>query len=199
MAPSSEMKSFSTFSKIPTLKLRKDIWAHFPVCLLKHPDTDGRDRYSVQWHRQKLQEWSQGIPMYESVAKVRLLKALRDCDKWSVESAAQPQDICVIAMNFSNEPKVHPVLPAIFAPDPPIHTLEDLKDFFPVCWKQTKNAVSIEFHNTLVRALSERFKMPEPQLRAMVQDKLVKECQTLWNVQPSVRPSEICRLLPKQA
>lgn len=193
-----EMKSFSSFSNIPNLKLRKDIWSHFPVCLIKHLDTDGRDRYSIQWHRQKLQEWSQGIPMYESVAKVRLLQALRDCNKWSVEPSNQHHVICVIAMNFSNETKVHSVLPAIFAPSPPIHCIEDLKDFFPVCWKQTKNGLSLEFHNTLVRALSERFKMPEPQLRDMVQEKLMNECQTLWIVHPSSRPSQICKLIPKQ-
>ncbi len=191
--------SFSTLANLPKLKLRKDIWSHFPVCLLKHPDTDGRDRYSIQWHRHHLQEWSQGIPLYESVVKVRLLKALRESDKWTVMPPQNPQDICVIAMNFSTEPKSHSQLPAIFAPSPRIHTIEDLKDFFPVCWKSTKNGYSIEFHNTLVKALSERFKIVEPEMRVLVQEKLKQECVNTWDVLPPIRNSEICRLVVKQS
>ena len=189
--------TYSALANLPNLKLRKDIWTHFPVCLIKHPDTDGRDRYSVQWHRQHLMEWSQGIPLYESVVKVRLLKALRESDKWEVIASTNPQDLCVIAMNFS-EPKEHPILPAIFAPSPPIAMIDDLKNFFPVCWKFTKGQYSLEFHNTLVRALATRFQMTESEMRAMVLKKLSHECSKVWDVLPPVKPSEICRLSPKQ-
>lgn len=189
--------SFSALANLPKLKLRKDIWSHFPVCLLKHPDSDGRDRYSIQWHRQHLQEWSQGIPLYESVVKVRLLKALRESNKWSVMPPQNPQDICVIAMNFSTEPKAYSQLPAIFAPSPQLRTIDDLKDFFPVCWKCMKNEYSIELHNTLVKALSERFKIAEPEMRILIQEKLKQECAKTWDVLPPIRNSEICRLTVK--
>lgn len=196
MSPSSS-SSYSTLANLPKLKLRKDIWTHFPVCLFKHPDTDGRDRYSVQWHRQRLQEWSQGIPLYESVVKVRLLQALRESDKWEIYPSSSAHDLCVLAMNFSTQPKEHTMLPAIFAPSPPIRSIDDLKDFFPVCWKSVKNTYNLEFHNTLVRCLAQRFKMTEPQLRTMIEEKLKEECAKQWNVLPPVRPSEICRLSPK--
>ncbi len=188
-------------NSVPTLKLRKDIWTHFPVCLNKVsiPSADNRDRYFIQWDNKKLKEWSQNIPFYATVTEERLLKALRQCTRWSVEPARNSNEICVIAMTIPEQPKVHTILPAIYAPDPRIQSIEDLIQFFPVCWRSNprKGYTSLSFHMTLLRALSQRYNVPESELQSMLKQKIVAECGKVWTVLPSVENSEICRLLTK--
>lgn len=181
-----------SFSRIPVLHLRKDIWSHFPVCLVKMPYTDNHDRYAIRWHKKHLMEWSQGTPSYETIVKDRLMTALKTCSKWTVEPAANHDDLCVIAMNFSETPRVFDSLPDIEVADPSITTLEDMNKYFPVCWKIRNNKYYIEFHNTQVRALADKYSLPEDLMRFKIKEKLIKTLSTNWSVSPVNHTSLLC-------
>lgn len=189
------------FISLPSLKLRKDIWTHFPVCLNLHTIkyADNRDRYSISWDNKKLKEWSQNIPFYATVAEERLIKSLRASDRWTIEASQKPGDICVIAMTIPTETKIHTLLPAIYAPNPEIQSIEDLIKFFPVCWRQNvkKGYTILTFHSTLLRALSRRYNVLESELRTMLTEKIQAECEKVWRVVPSFESTEICRLTSK--
>lgn len=185
-------------NKLPSLKLRKDIWTHFPVCLVKQPDNDGRDRYAIQWHKKNLEEWSQNIPAYQTVTKLRLIQSLMQSQRWTVETPQNPTDICVIAMNFAENQEFQTSnLPDVFAPSPVIEKLEDLRKYFPVCWKERHNGtVELEFHNTLIRSLAQMHSMSEMELRKVVVSKLTQVAENRWEIEfPHERSSHICRLL----
>ncbi len=192
-----------SISKIPTLKLRKDIWTHFPVCLVKlpEPQEDGRDRYAVQWHQKNLEEWSQNIPAYQTVAKFRLLQSLYQSPKWSVESSKNPTDICLIAMQIPDNSELQTStsrpLPDIFATDPQIQTLEDLRKYFPICWKsKTNGSVTLEFHCTQLRALAAAHSMSESNLRKHVQTRLTQILKNRWSIElPHERSNQICSVI----
>jgi hypothetical protein len=182
----------SITNNIPSLRLRKDIWTHFPVCLIKIPyDKDGRDRYAIQWHQKNLTEWSQGIPQYQTITQLRLLRALKSCDKWRLETPKTPADLCVIAMNFSEEPKQFEALPDIYAPGPyTIRKIDDLKDFFPVCWKVRQNRWHLEFHNTWLRALAEKHGVPEAEIEHLTRQGLARCLNTNgWVFEPVTKTS----------
>ena len=182
----------------PSLRLRKDIWTQFPVCLIKMPhSTDSRDRYAVQWHHKNLETWCQKIPSYDDLVKMRLLKALAESDRWSLELPKTRADICVIAMKFSEEPRHFHTLPNVYADHIELTTVEDIKTYFPICWKSRKNVHTLEFHNTFVKALAEKYGVKELDIR---QETLVRIIPALknagWTVEPSVKPSssEICSI-----
>jgi hypothetical protein len=180
-----------TISKIsiPTLSLRKDIWTHFPVCLVKIPTLDSRDRWAVQWHQKHLAEWSQDIPGYETITKLRLLKALMASPKWKVERASAPSDLCVIAMNFT-DPKDIPQ-PNLFAAEKPIQTIHDVKDYFPVCWKRHGNKYAFEFHNLAVKNMAREKNMDESYIREKTIQDILPILSTLGTVSNG---SGICEL-----
>jgi hypothetical protein len=189
-----KMNSFS----LPTLKLRKDIWTHFPVIVDKvtAPNQDNRERYSILWHKTHLEEWGQGIPFYACHVKERLMKALKACDRWTVEDVDANSDaLCVIAMKIPETKPVVDFLPAIYAPNPIIHTVEDLHKYFPVCWnsKRSRRFISLEFHVTNLTALSKRFNIPESELRVQIQERVKEECEKRWKVSPGTA-GEICRV-----
>lgn len=192
--------SFLSNSSVPSLRLRKDIWTHFPVCLVKTPTTDGRDRYSVQWHKKNLAEWSQNIPGYENVAKFRLMQALVSSDRWTVERPVQSDDICVIAMNFSAESVTEKAkdLPNLTT-DPTIEFIDDLKNYFPIVWKKSSHVgrtgkFVLEFHNTQVRALAQKLGVDEADVRRDVLLKMIPILEAKWRVIMTSKPvgSEIC-------
>jgi hypothetical protein len=184
-------------TKLPSLTLRKDIWTHFPVCLVKQPTNDGRDRYAIQWHKKNLEEWSQNIPAYETVTKMRLIQSLINSTRWNVETPQNPTDICVISMNFAETQTLQTSnLPDVFAPSPVIEKLEDIRKYFPVCWKQRANGcVELEFHNTLTRRLALQHHMNESDLRKIVASKLTQVIDNRWQIEfPHERSTQICRL-----
>ena len=184
----------STFSNVPSLRLRKDIWTHFPVCLIKLPySQDGRDRYAVQWHQKNLESWGQHIPQYTTIAQIRLIKSLAASEKWSMERPQKPGDLCVIAMKFSEEPREFDHLPSMSAGS--IASIEDLKDAFPVCWKTQKNRHTLEFHNTMVRAMAHARGVDELVIRHEVLAQMLPALEKSgWVVEPKSKPnsSEIC-------
>lgn len=198
------MSSFSSIhSNIPSLHLRKDIWTHFPVCLIKLPfAADCRDRYAVQWHKHNLKEWSQGIPQYPAITLIRLLKSLTACDKWSVEAPAAPGDLCVIAMNIPAAPKdVSGTLPAfrnaLQNPELSVASIDELRRHLPVCWKSRNNRYTLEYHNTHVRALAAEFGLSELEVQNLTYHKLVAMLEDEWEIRPSnkVQSNEICTVV----
>ena len=194
MSPSSFIASPVPISALPSLHLRKDIWTHFPVCLIKLPyQNDNRDRYAVQWHQKNLSEWSQGITGYETITRLRLLKALVNSTKWNVESPANPGDLCIIAMKFDEEPKTFSSLPDIYCENPVIKTVDDLKTYFPVCWKHRGPSYAFEFHNTFVRALSKKYDVSEIEIRSHVLNRMIPLMRmNNWSVQLPTKTNEIC-------
>jgi hypothetical protein len=192
----------SITNNIPSLRLRKDIWTHFPVCLIKLPTEDGRDRYAVQWHQKNLTEWSQGIPHYPLITQHRLLSALKQSDKWSLENPKTPADLCVIAMKFSESPKPLAYVPNLFAHPSvigDIKDIEDLKHYFPVCWKSSHNRYVLEFHNTWVRAIAEKENLTEFEVHTLTLQKLKVALTCHWNLQPTSKQNsqEICVITRK--
>ena len=189
-------------SSVPSLRLRKDIWTHFPVCLVKIPTADGRDRYGVQWHKKNLAEWSQNMPGYENVAKLRLMQALVSSDRWTVERPvpSRSEDICVIAMNFSTETAVEKVKDLPNLATGQFEFIDDLKAYFPIVWKKSGAASMaagkcvLEFHNTQVRALAQKLGVDEADVRRDVLLKMIPLLETKWKVMMTNKPngSEIC-------
>jgi hypothetical protein len=95
----------------PTLKLRKDIWTHFPVtCEPLGRGADGAERHAIVWHRKNLVQWRQERPEsfdewmdYEMIQERRLFKCLEANARWTVEEPLNDRQICVIRMNFAEE------------------------------------------------------------------------------------------------
>jgi hypothetical protein len=194
----------SILSNIPSLHLRKDIWSHFPVCLIRLPvTTDGRDRYAIQWHKKNLIEWSQGIPQYSVITQIRLLKALKTCDKWTLEPAQDPADLCVIAMRVPESPRKFERLPDLIGAakqsDLRIQDLDDLRAYLPVCWKSRNNRHTLEYHNTQVRALAEDLGITELEVRNLTYHTLVQLVSDNWMIHMTnkLQSQEICTLTAK--
>lgn len=186
----------SIIETVPSLRLRKDIWTQFPVCLIKLPHAaDSRDRYAIQWHKTNLDAWCQKIPQYETIVRVRLLHALASSDRWTVEAPKQVGDLCVIAMNVT-EPREYHTLPNIReAPDEITH-IDDIKAYFPVCWKSRKNRHTLEFHNTFVRAMATKYSLDELEIRRLTLDNLLPALKKAgWSIDmPTKTSAEICTI-----
>lgn len=185
----------SMFDTLPSLTLRKDIWTHFPVCLIKLPSSDGHDRYAVQWHQKNLDNWCQKIPQYEEIVRIRLLKALAISDRWTLEVPKMHGDLCVISMNFA-EPKQYHTLPDIYAESMDVQTVDDIKKYFPICWKSRKNAHTLEFHNTFVRALAQKYGVNDLDIRRITLDRLMPILKNNWTVElpTKITSSELCTI-----
>lgn len=186
----------SILETVPSLRLRKDIWTQFPVCLIKLPyTTDGRDRYAIQWHKTNLDAWCQKIPQYETIVRVRLLHSLVASDRWTVEIPKQVGDLCVIAMNIT-EPREYQRLPNIHEAPDEIGHIDDIKTHFPVCWKSRKNRHTLQFHNTFVRAMAAKEGIDELEIRRRTLDTLLPALKKAgWSIDmPTKTSAEICTI-----
>lgn len=102
-------------TNVVALKLRKDIWTHFPVNL----DSMGRgnnshDRYGVEWHNMKVRQIADAKGMTPEQVKKdifpRLMASLLAASAWSVEEPLPgSRFIAVIAMKFAEAPSTRPV------------------------------------------------------------------------------------------
>ncbi len=187
----------SILSTIPSLRLRKDIWTQFPVCLIKLPySADGRDRYAIQWHQKNLDMWCQKIPQYEMIVRARLLHAVASSPRWTMETPKMPGDLCVIAMNFSEEQREFHTLPDLRAETFELQSVDDIKTYFPVCWKTRKNRHTLEFHNTFVRALAAKYSLDELEIRKLTLDRLMPALKSAgWSIElPTKTSAEICTI-----
>ncbi len=128
---------------VPDLTMRKGIWENFPVIVDKIPSADGTDRYALKWHKGNLAEWKKTraaswdeYQEYEFYTEFRLLHALRKYPhKYRLEPPRNGDEIVVIAM-VHGEPR------ADAAPVPRLVRLNDIKDHFPVVWKEVPGAAS---------------------------------------------------------
>jgi hypothetical protein len=183
-----------TLSKItvPALSLRKDIWTHFPVCLVRIPTTDSHDRWAIQWHQKHLADWSQNIPGYETITKLRLLKALMASPKWKVEKPSSPSDLCVIAMNYAEmDPEK---LPALYAEKKEVTRIDDLRAYFPICWKKQENTYAFEFHKSLVKALARHTHSNDSTIQKNTMDGLLPILRTFGEVE--IRNNQLFLTVP---
>ena len=106
--PSRELEYGWDF-EYPELRLRKDIWEHFPVTVTPlGRGADGGERHAVAWHRAKLAEWRETKPEsfcewmdYEMDTEHRLFKCLESSKYWTVEESTADGQLCVIRMNFA--------------------------------------------------------------------------------------------------
>lgn len=156
---------------------------------------DGRDRYAVQWHHKNLDAWCQMIPQYNTIVRLRLIKALAASDRWSLEPPVRPGDLCIIAMRFSEEHREFNSLPDIRAEVTPLVNVEDIKKYFPVCWKSRNNVHTLEFHNTFVRALAQKYSMDELEIRHLTIKRLMtslKNYDWIVSIPEKITTSEIC-------
>ncbi len=92
---------------LPDLRLRKDIWAHFPVNVdSMGRGANGSDRHCVEWHNLKVRQIAQAEGKSPDQVKKellpRLIGALSASRAWTVE-APEPGSKCVavIAMRFA--------------------------------------------------------------------------------------------------
>lgn len=92
---------------LPDLRLRKDIWAHFPVNVDSlGRGANGADRHCVEWHNQKVRQIAQAEGKSPEQVKKdllpRLIGSLSASRAWAVE-APEPGSKCVavIAMRFA--------------------------------------------------------------------------------------------------
>jgi len=117
----------------PDLRLRKDIWTHFPVTVvpLGRRD-DGAEYHSIQWHRERLLTGRDDFDFDEYVNTVerRLLKALEASSKWDVlpkethglveltretrtcGALTAASEVCILRMIFAEATPVTQVEPA---------------------------------------------------------------------------------------
>jgi hypothetical protein len=92
---------------VPVLKLRKDIWAHFPVNVdSMGRGANGADRHCIEWHNMKLRDMAkqQGKTVEQLKATLfpQMFAALSASPAWTVEMP-EPGSKCVavIAMKFA--------------------------------------------------------------------------------------------------
>jgi len=95
--------------KIPDLKLRKGIWENFPVALVFLNDSNGVDRYGVEWHNKNFKEWQKTHPKskkekdnYKHWTKVRLYTSLKQYPKqYKILPPRNPKQLFVLEMVFN--------------------------------------------------------------------------------------------------
>lgn len=113
--------------EFPELRLRKDIWEHFPVTVTPlGAGKDGAERHAISWHRKNFEEWRnertedyyEAMDYYEITA-YRLEKCLESSKFWTVEAPRTDSEICVIRMNFVPRDEVTEELVADSVADTP--------------------------------------------------------------------------------
>ena len=145
---------------VPDLTMRKGIWENFPVIVDAIPSEDGTDRYALKWHAKNLADWKHSraatwdeYQEYETFAEFRLLHALRKFPhKYRLEPPRNRDEIVVIAMVHGAEPRANAYR------GPRLVRLNDIKEHFPVVWKEVVGAPSktyaIELFGKRIRELS---------------------------------------------
>jgi hypothetical protein len=94
--------------EFPELRLRKDIWEHFPVTV--NPlgrGSDGAERHAIVWHRKNYEEWRNTRTVdydeamdYEEITLFRLFKCITVSKYWTVEDATADGQIAILRMNY---------------------------------------------------------------------------------------------------
>ena len=95
--------------RMPTLRLRKDIWENFPVTVCALQTRDESERYAIRWHHKNFAAQRENVESFadwedfEEDTYRHLLKALNASRYWMVCEAEGADDLCVITMNHSDK------------------------------------------------------------------------------------------------
>jgi hypothetical protein len=187
----------------PDLTLRKGIWENFPVTLIAIPSRDGTERYSVMWHRKNLTEWRSEKPdsleeymNYQTWCEVRLMAALKQYShKYTVESARNSNEICVIAMVYSAA--AAPVVPTIAAPVAPRRRALDILRSFPISWDRDGPNHYIKIHNKNIQTLAASKGKSVKEMTAIVHADLLDALAEADDCIVSAKPGFLCAVLVK--
>ena len=186
------------------LKLRKDIWTHFPVIVVPlGRGTDGAERHAIVWHRKKIADMRNSAHSWnETHEQQRLVKCLQENTKWTLEKSTNPAYICVIRMKYamSNAPASNYESPMIHSPV--LTRLTDIKANFPVVWHKIVDmnnqnsptkVFAIELHRKLIANSSQQKGYDtEDQIVGLLMRAL--KASTAWRVLQPVEDNEFCRL-----
>ena len=185
-----------------TLNLRKDIWTHFPVIVVPlGRGTDGAERHAIVWNRKKLSDTRASMNVnawldYETVQHKALIESLTASKKWTVETASNPDHICVIRMSYKmmNKPASNYEAPLIRSPV--LTRLTDIKAHYPVVWHPVpgvNKTFVLELHRKeLANMSATRRTDAEDQTVGLLMRAL--KASTAWRVLQPVENSEFCRL-----
>lgn len=161
----SEVSSSTQSTTTGVLRLRTilDIRKHFPVNWKQEGNV-----IRLEFHRANLR--AQGIP--ESEVRDRLLEALNASYAWTVRASRVASVICEL------------VLPEV----PVLNNIKDVRDNFPVIWKQEGNVFRLEFHRANLRSSG--------QSETLVRENLLKavRASSAWTVQ-TASPPFLCELV----
>jgi len=194
---------------MPDLTMRKGIWEHFPVTLVKLDDRDGTERYAIEWHKKHLKEWKEERSAsmeewmeYQAYAEFRLLHALRaHSHKYVIEPPRTKDQIVIIAMAHTGPradagPRAN-VAPRNAFAGPVLRKLNDIKEHFPVVWhpvegRRGKSTYALELFGKKLREMSTAV---GHDVTAEVTEalKAALAASNAWHVLPS-EGKELCRL-----
>lgn len=199
----------SSIANAPSLrlKLRKDIWTHFPVIVVPlGRGTDGAERHAIVWHRKKIAEMRNSAQQWnETHEQARLIKCLQENTKWILEKSTNPAHICVIRMKYAmaNAPASNYESPMIHSPV--LTRLTDIKTHFPVVWHKIidmnnpnnpnseSKVFAIELHHKLIaNSTKQKGYDAEDQIVGLLMRAL--KASTAWRVLQPVEDNEFCRL-----
>jgi hypothetical protein len=134
--------------EFPELRLRRDIWEHFPVTVTPlGAGADGAERHAITWHRKNFEEWrntrtedfDEAMDYYE-ITLYRLHKCLEASKFWTVEEPRAAAEIAVIRMNFV--PREEAVATAAAAPVAAVDESDDDEEAFLTVFGKAKPAAA---------------------------------------------------------
>ena len=186
------------------LRLRKDIWTHYPVIVVPlGRGTDGAERHAIVWNRKKIANMRASMPtdtwsQYETTQHDQLIQALQAGAKWTVEKATNPDHICVIRMKYKMHNKPASNYEAPLVRSPILTRLTDIKAHYPVVWHAVEGAnktFALELHRKAIAARAETAGKGvdiEDQTVGLLMRAL--KASTAWRVIQPVLDGEFCRL-----
>ena len=145
--------------EVPDLTLRKGIWTNFPVVLKQLHDSDGTDRYTVEWHYDNLwTSFEDNAPgdvdfgEWKEYMTIRLFHSLNAYNhKYIVEESRTDEQICVIAMVHA--PIVASLAGEVAAAPVARRRALDVLKAAPISWDREGAKHSIKVHRQKSREL----------------------------------------------
>jgi hypothetical protein len=187
-----ERQPTSVDSPLPDLKLRKDIWTHFPVNVYPlGTASDGAERHSIVWRRKELVAWREANPgeydvwmKREFQLETRLINALKASSKWIVENPEQADQLCIIRMNYKGRQEIKNAEFTV-SRIPNLTRLNDIKAYYPVVWHpESPRIYSIELYEKQIKSVASLLRCDPADLSDRVGAQLMKalRASTAWRV-----------------
>jgi hypothetical protein len=176
---------------IPKLVYRKDIWTNFPVHVIPlGSDENGAECHKIVWNRNRLESEIQNVA--RSTIESRLMKALKNSERWTVHPSRSTDSLATICMKFKNatnsEDISHQQIPTL-------KHIYDIKKYFPVVWHQLEpNMYGLSFHLKNLENYGKR-KGLENRNTMIVQMLQALQSSTAWRVLYYPNDKYFCRLL----